>query len=164
MAADEVADLVALDAKLTKIKAELKAAVLERSSSLMDIYGVGPVGAARVLADVGDVARFADPGPGQHLWTPHQVSRPATGCPVRGTHKGTGQASVTAPLGGIRMACPLIGPGRVPVPPSPAPHWVSTWASPMRIGMGSLVVSSSMVPSMLPPLHSITQWLVAVIW
>ena len=26
----------------------------------MDIYGVGPAGAARVLADVGDVARFAD--------------------------------------------------------------------------------------------------------
>ena len=26
----------------------------------MDIYGVGPAGAARILADVGDVARFAD--------------------------------------------------------------------------------------------------------
>ena len=26
----------------------------------MDIYGIGPAGAARVLADVGDVARFAD--------------------------------------------------------------------------------------------------------
>ena len=26
----------------------------------MDIYGVGPAGAARTLADVGDVARFAD--------------------------------------------------------------------------------------------------------
>ena len=49
-----------VDAKLKKIKAELKAAVLERGSTLMDIYGVGPAGAARVLADVGDVARFAD--------------------------------------------------------------------------------------------------------
>jgi transposase len=26
----------------------------------MDIFGIGPVGAARILADVGDVARFAD--------------------------------------------------------------------------------------------------------
>ena len=26
----------------------------------MDIYGIGPAGAARVLADVGDVTRFAD--------------------------------------------------------------------------------------------------------
>jgi transposase len=60
MAAEEVADLVAVDAKLKKIKAELKAAVLERGSTLMDIYGVGPAGAARVLADVDDVARFAD--------------------------------------------------------------------------------------------------------
>ncbi len=60
MAAEEIADLVALDAKLKKIKAELKAAVVYRGSTLMDIYGVGPAGAARTLADVGDVARFAD--------------------------------------------------------------------------------------------------------
>jgi transposase len=60
MAAEEIADLVALDAKLKKIKAELTAAVLERGSSLMDIYGIGPAGAARVLADVGNVTRFAD--------------------------------------------------------------------------------------------------------
>jgi len=60
MAAEEVIDLVAVDAKLKKIKTELKAAVLQRGSSLMGIYGVGPAGAARTLADVGDVARFAD--------------------------------------------------------------------------------------------------------
>ncbi|CAI9418138.1 IS110 family transposase [Nocardioides sp. T2.26MG-1] len=60
MAAEEIADLVAVDAKLKKIKAELTAAVLERGSHLMDIYGIGPAGAARVLADVGDIARFAD--------------------------------------------------------------------------------------------------------
>jgi transposase len=60
MAAEEIADLVAVDAKLKKIKAELKVKVLARGSRLMDIYGVGPAGAARVLADVGDVARFAD--------------------------------------------------------------------------------------------------------
>jgi transposase len=34
--------------------------VLARGSNLMDLHGVGPVVAARVLADVGDVARFAD--------------------------------------------------------------------------------------------------------
>ena len=31
-----------------------------RGSTLMDLTGVGPVVAARILADVGDVARFAD--------------------------------------------------------------------------------------------------------
>ena len=60
MAAEELADLIAADAKLKKIKAELKTTVRGRGSTLMDIYGVGPAGAARILADVGDIARFAD--------------------------------------------------------------------------------------------------------
>ena len=60
MAAEELADLVALDAKLKKITAELTTTVTTRGSKLMDITGVGPAGAARILADVGDVARFAD--------------------------------------------------------------------------------------------------------
>src|SRR6187401_3586216 len=34
--------------------------VTARGSTLMDLPGVGPVVAARTLADVGDVARFAD--------------------------------------------------------------------------------------------------------
>jgi hypothetical protein len=34
--------------------------VIARGSSLMDLRGVGPVVAARVLADVGDEARFTD--------------------------------------------------------------------------------------------------------
>ena len=60
IAAEEIADLVAVDAKLKRMKAELKTAVNERGSRLMDIHGIGPAGAARILADVGDVARFAD--------------------------------------------------------------------------------------------------------
>jgi transposase len=60
MAAEEIADLVAVDAKLKKLKAELKTAVTVRGSGLMNIHGIGPAGAARILADVGDVARFAD--------------------------------------------------------------------------------------------------------
>ena len=34
--------------------------VLARGSRLMEIHGVGPVVAARILADVGDISRFAD--------------------------------------------------------------------------------------------------------
>ena len=60
MAAEQLADLIAVDAKLKKLKAELKATVLERGSTLLDIPGVGPAGAARILADVADIARFAD--------------------------------------------------------------------------------------------------------
>ncbi len=60
IAAEELAELVAVDAKIKKSSAELKALVLARGSHLMDLHGVGPVVAARVLADVGDIARFAD--------------------------------------------------------------------------------------------------------
>jgi transposase len=60
IAVEELADLMVVDAKLKKAKAELKAAVVARGSTLLEIHGVGPVVAARVLADVGDVARFAN--------------------------------------------------------------------------------------------------------
>jgi transposase len=87
MAAEELADIGRLDAKLKAMKAELKAAVLASGSHLMDIHGIGPAGAARILADVGDVARFPnrahfaswtgtaplDASSGQH--THHRLSR-----------------------------------------------------------------------------------------
>ena len=60
MAAEELADLERYDAKLKAMKAELKAAVQAMGSHLMDIHGIGPAGAARILADVGNVARFPD--------------------------------------------------------------------------------------------------------
>ncbi|MGH3308876.1 MAG: IS110 family transposase, partial [Nocardioides sp.] len=60
IAAEELADLVTVDVKLKKAKIELKAAVAARGSTLTSIHGVGPVVAARTLADVGDVTRFAD--------------------------------------------------------------------------------------------------------
>ncbi|MEJ7634101.1 IS110 family transposase [Aeromicrobium sp.] len=60
IAAEELAELVAVDAKIKKATAELKAIVLARGSQLMDLPGIGPVVAARILADVGDIARFAD--------------------------------------------------------------------------------------------------------
>jgi transposase len=58
MAAEELTDIERLDAKLKAMKAELKAAVLVAGSRLMDLHGIGPAGAARILADVGDVTRF----------------------------------------------------------------------------------------------------------
>jgi len=60
IAAEELVELIAVEAKMKKATAELKAIVLARGSHLMDLHGVGPVVAARILADVGDVARFAD--------------------------------------------------------------------------------------------------------
>ena len=60
IAAEELAELVTIEAKMKKSTAELKAMVTSRGSRLMDLHGVGPVVAARTLADVGDIARFAD--------------------------------------------------------------------------------------------------------
>jgi transposase len=60
IAAEELTELIAVETKMKKTTAELKAMVLARGSTLMDLHGVGPVVAARILADVGDVARFAD--------------------------------------------------------------------------------------------------------
>jgi transposase len=60
LAAEQVAELVAVDKKIKALTTELKAMVIARGSTLMDLPGVGPVVAARTLADVGDVARFAD--------------------------------------------------------------------------------------------------------
>ena len=34
--------------------------MIARGSTLLDIHGIGPAGAARALADVGDITRFAD--------------------------------------------------------------------------------------------------------
>ena len=60
LAAEQLTELVAVEKKMKNLTRELKAMVLARGSTLMELSGVGPVVAARILADVGDVARFAD--------------------------------------------------------------------------------------------------------
>jgi transposase len=60
LALEQLAELLVLDKKTKASTKELKTLVLARGSTLMQLTGVGPVVAARILADVGDVARFAD--------------------------------------------------------------------------------------------------------
>ncbi len=60
LAVEQLAELVAVEKKIKALTKELKAMVTASGSQLMQLTGVGPVVAARVLADVGDVARFAD--------------------------------------------------------------------------------------------------------
>jgi transposase len=60
LAAEQLAELVVVEKKIKTLTKELKEMVLARGSTLMNLPGVGPVVAARILADVGDVARFAD--------------------------------------------------------------------------------------------------------
>ena len=57
IAAEHLGEAAALEAKIKASSKELKALVIARGSHLMDLTGVGPVVAARILADV---ARFTD--------------------------------------------------------------------------------------------------------
>ena len=60
LAAEQVAVLLVVEKKIKALTRELKAMVLASGSTLMELPGVGPVVAARTLADTGDVARFTD--------------------------------------------------------------------------------------------------------
>jgi transposase len=58
LAAELLADIVVLDRKLKDSDQRLRTAVEATGSGLPDLYGIGPVGAARILGDVGNIARF----------------------------------------------------------------------------------------------------------
>jgi transposase len=55
-----IGELEGIDKKIKVADTDLKHLVTARGSTLMDLPGIGPSGAARLLADVGDVRRFAD--------------------------------------------------------------------------------------------------------
>jgi transposase len=59
LAVDLIDDVSVLDRKLTTIDARIVEAVAATGTHLTDIVGVGPVTAATILGEVGDVARFA---------------------------------------------------------------------------------------------------------
>ncbi len=56
--AEQIADLVAIDRRLHEVGLEIKAAIAETPTGLTRLFGVGPVTTARVLGEVGDIARF----------------------------------------------------------------------------------------------------------
>jgi transposase len=58
LAADQLAGLVAIDRRLAELERQLKAAVSATPTGLVRIFGVGPISTARILGEVGDVARF----------------------------------------------------------------------------------------------------------
>ncbi len=58
LASEHLADIEAIDAKLKTSGAQITALVQATSTSLVDLYGVGPVIAGRILAEVDDVTRF----------------------------------------------------------------------------------------------------------
>jgi transposase len=94
LAGDLVADVRDLDHRIAVVEARITAAVKQSKTSLVELFGVGPVLAAKLLGEVGDVRRF----PTKHQfaahtgtapWRPRVGRSPATGCPGLGTASST---------------------------------------------------------------------------
>jgi len=60
LAVELIGELEAIDRKIKTLKKELTALVQDRGSTLLELNGIGPSAAARLLADVGDIHRFSD--------------------------------------------------------------------------------------------------------
>ena len=58
LATELLAEIVVLDAKMKASDKMLRKAVAATGTGLLDLYGIGPASAARILGDVADVARF----------------------------------------------------------------------------------------------------------
>ncbi|MEV0462964.1 IS110 family transposase [Nocardia tengchongensis] len=55
-----IEDLETIDRKTRAADKELRQLVTDRGSTLMELHGIGPSSAARLLADTGDIRRFRD--------------------------------------------------------------------------------------------------------
>jgi len=60
VAAELIADLERVYQRSKQADKELKELVAATGTTLMDLHGIGPSGAARLLVEVGDVTRFPD--------------------------------------------------------------------------------------------------------
>jgi transposase len=58
VAAELVSDLERIYARTKAADKELKALLAETGTTLIDLHGIGPTGAARLLVEVGDITRF----------------------------------------------------------------------------------------------------------
>jgi hypothetical protein len=59
LAAELITELEAIDRKIKACKKEITALVEAQGSTLLQLHGIGPSSAARLLADVGNIHRFA---------------------------------------------------------------------------------------------------------
>lgn len=55
---DQIKDLESVDRRLAAVNADIKAAVAGAPTRLTKLYGLGAINTARILGEVGDVARF----------------------------------------------------------------------------------------------------------
>ena len=87
--ADQVRDLESADTRIAAINREIKAAVAAAPTRLTRLFGFGPINTARVLGEVGDVARFRS----RHHFASYNGTAPTDKgsggpCPPRVNSKG----------------------------------------------------------------------------
>ena len=102
IAADELADLIAIEKKIKTLTKDLNAMVEASGSSLTTLPGVGTIVAARVLAEVGDVTRFADRNrfaswTGTNACTQPSGNRPDRPTPPSRSARGPGTKTSSRP-------------------------------------------------------------------
>ncbi|MCU1641389.1 MAG: family transposase [Nocardia sp.] len=56
---EQIDELEVIDGRIKAADKELRSLITDRGSTLMDLNGIGPSSAARLLADTGDIHRFA---------------------------------------------------------------------------------------------------------
>jgi transposase len=72
LAGELVADVRHLEQRIAAVEARIKTAVAQSKTTLVQLFGVGPVLAARFLGEVGDVSRF----PSKHHFAAHTGTAP----------------------------------------------------------------------------------------
>jgi transposase len=72
LATELVADACQLEQRIAEVEARIKTAVAQANTSLVQIFGVGPVLAATFLGEVGDIGRF----PSRHHFAAHTGTAP----------------------------------------------------------------------------------------
>jgi transposase len=72
LATELVADVRQLEQRIAAVEARIKAAVAQANTSLLELFGVGPVLAATFLGEVGDIGRF----PTKHHFAAHTGTAP----------------------------------------------------------------------------------------
>ncbi len=72
LAGDLIADIRDLDRRIAAVNKRIKVAVAQAQTSLVELFGVGPVLAAKFLGEVGDIGRF----PSKHHFAAHTGTAP----------------------------------------------------------------------------------------
>jgi transposase len=95
LASDLLSDRRRLERQIGELDGRIAEAVGETSASLTEVYGLGPILAAKIIGRVGDVRRFPSKGHYFASYTgtaPVEASRAASSCAIGSRGQETGSA------------------------------------------------------------------------